>query len=161
MLSGAGSGLRDSTHGRSVDRLLATACEGDGLAWRDTQTRDRLVGLWMEALLLRVTNLRVQHASRSGGTSSGPHPSLSKLFQSEHNQRIQEAGADLLGERALGYDEEDGDADRMLFGFLRSRGQTIAGGTSEIQRTVIGERVLGLPKDPYDVRDIPWKDLRR
>jgi alkylation response protein AidB-like acyl-CoA dehydrogenase len=161
MLSGAGSGLRDRTHGRSIERLLETARESERGGWDDPHTRDRLTDLWLEALLLRLTNLRIQHAARSGRAFRGPHPSLSKLFQSEHNQRVQEAGADLLGTRGTAYEETDSDAARMLFGFLRSRGQTIAGGTSEIQRTVIAERVLGLPKDPYDLRDVPWKELRR
>jgi alkylation response protein AidB-like acyl-CoA dehydrogenase len=57
------------------------------------------------------------------------------------------------------------DSDRWLkntaWSFLSVRSRTIAGGTSEIQRNVLGERILGLPKEPEVDRDIPWSEVRR
>jgi alkylation response protein AidB-like acyl-CoA dehydrogenase len=162
MLGGAGSGIRDRTHGRSIDRLLASAVQSEDFAgpWHDPIVRDQLARLWIEATVLRLTNMRTAQGRRRG-EGVGVGTSVAKLFQSEHNQRVQQLGAELLGPRAIAYDTDDEDADRMLFGFLRSRGQTLAGGTSEIQRNVIGERLLGLPKDPYDLKEVPWKDLPR
>jgi alkylation response protein AidB-like acyl-CoA dehydrogenase len=68
-----------------------------------------------------------------------------KLLGVEHDQRTQEFGLELLG--AAGATTE-GAAQQWTFGFLANRCLTIAGGTSEIQRNVIGERLLGLPRDP-------------
>jgi alkylation response protein AidB-like acyl-CoA dehydrogenase len=162
MLGGAGSGIRDRTHGRSIDRLLASAVHNEDRAgvWHDPIVRDQLARLWIETTVLRLTNMRTAQARRRG-EGVGVGTSVAKLFQSEHNQRVQQLGVELLGPRGIAYDVDDEDADRMLFGFLRSRGQTLAGGTSEIQRNVIGERLLGLPKDPHDLKEVPWKDLPR
>ena len=70
---------------------------------------------------------------------------MRKLLGAEHEQRVQELGLMLLG--AEGATTED-DAGRWSQGFLSTRCLTIAGGTSEVQRNVIGERILGLPRDP-------------
>jgi alkylation response protein AidB-like acyl-CoA dehydrogenase len=67
------------------------------------------------------------------------------LLGVEHDQRVQEVGLALLGASAAA---ADGDAAVWVTGFLFNRCLTIAGGTSEVQRNVIAERLLGLPKDP-------------
>jgi alkylation response protein AidB-like acyl-CoA dehydrogenase len=79
------------------------------------------------------------------GSSGGSEASVRKLLGVEHDQRTQELGLSLLGPAgATAVDE----AAQWTFGFLANRCLTIAGGTSEIQRNVIGERLLGLPRDP-------------
>jgi alkylation response protein AidB-like acyl-CoA dehydrogenase len=79
------------------------------------------------------------------GAKPGPEASIRKLIGAEHDQRAQEFGLSLLGPWGA---TVDGDAAQWTFGFLANRCLTIAGGTSEIQRNVIGERLLGLPRDP-------------
>jgi len=80
-----------------------------------------------------------------GGGQPGPEASVRKLLGVEHEQHIQEVGLDLLGPDAA---RTDGPSATWIGGFLGNRALSIAGGTSEIQRNVIAERILGLPKDP-------------
>jgi alkylation response protein AidB-like acyl-CoA dehydrogenase len=131
--------------------------------------RDRLVRLWCEAEALRLTNLRASQ-NRSAG-NPGPEGSIAKLMFAEVNQRIYELCVDLLG--AAGQVDVDyelrrtdvvglvgppGSARKM---FLRSRANSIEGGTSEIQRNILGERILGLPGEPRVDKDLPWSQTTR
>jgi len=75
----------------------------------------------------------------------GPESSVRKLAGAEFEQRVQEFGLDLLGPEGV---RSDGPAASWAHGVLQSKCLTIAGGTSEVQRNVIGERLLGLPRDP-------------
>ena len=79
------------------------------------------------------------------GGRPGPEASVRKLLGVHHEQDVQEAGLDLLGADAAII---DGDGATWTAGFLGNRALSIAGGTSEIQKNVIAERLLGLPKDP-------------
>ena len=72
---------------------------------------------------------------------------MRKLLGVEHDQRTQEFGLGLLG---AGGRRPTGTPAQWTFGFLANRCLTIAGGTSEVQRNVIAERLLGLPRDPSD-----------
>ena len=137
---------------------------------RTPPRRDRLMRLWSEAEVLRLTNARAAAARRSGGTP-GPEGSIAKLAFASVNQRIYELCVDLLGadgiiaadyelrrEDHLGYVGPRGSARAF---FLRSRANSIEGGTAEIQRNIVGERVLGLPAEPRNDKDVPWKDVPR
>ena len=75
----------------------------------------------------------------------GPESSVRKVLGVEHEQWVQELGLELLGTEAA---VNEGEAAAWIFGFLGNRALSIAGGTSEIQRNVIAERLLDLPKDP-------------
>jgi alkylation response protein AidB-like acyl-CoA dehydrogenase len=130
---------------------------------------DRLMQLWIEAEVLRLTNLRAGSNRRVG--NPGPEGSIAKLQFAELNKRIYNLCADLLGARALvdydytmrrsehlGLVGPPGSARKM---FLRSRANSIEGGTSEIQRNILGERVLGLPGDVRTDKDLPWSKVPR
>jgi alkylation response protein AidB-like acyl-CoA dehydrogenase len=167
MISGPGSGGIDRIGGSGVDRLVVEA-RARGLA-ADPVVRQRLAALWSEEQIRRWTNARVRDNARAGRV--GPESSVGKIHSGELNQRTQVLAVDLLGMDATAWDpasvgrDADPDADAGLphavHGFLRSRANTIEGGTSEVNRNVLGERVLGLPREPDPYRDAAWEDVPR
>ena len=132
-------------------------------------TRDRLMQLWVRAEALRLTNIRGSQNRKAG--NPGPEGSIAKLMFAEINKDIYELCVDLLGPAGLvDYDFEMRRSENLgLVGapgtsrkmFLRSRANSIEGGTSEIQRNILGERILGLPGEPRSDKAIPWKDVPR
>ena len=116
-------------------------------AWNETHIRQQLAQLAIEAKALQVTRLRGL-TRRLRGEPPGPEGSILKLFGSELGVRIADFASTLLGPYAMvdAPTEAVPDAARWFHRVLGARQYTIAGGTSEIQRNIIGERVLGLPK---------------
>jgi len=132
--------------------------------------RDRITQLYIESELLRLTGQRARAAQRAG--NPGPEGSVGKLAQAELHKRIWECGSDVIGDDALvyepGYELRRPGAGRRgdrvgiaKYQFLRSRANSIEGGTSEVMRNILGERVLGLPGEPRVDKDVPWKDVPR
>jgi alkylation response protein AidB-like acyl-CoA dehydrogenase len=78
------------------------------------------------------------------GADPGAESSVRKILSTEHDQRVQEVGLSLLGPAAA---VDDGAAKAWIAGFLGNRALSIAGGTSDVQRNIVAERLLGLPKD--------------
>ena len=120
--------------------------------------------MWTEEQIRGWTNQRVR-AGLKAGRPPGPESSVGKVHQGELNQRIQLLATDLLGagrhapgRRADAYDEV---LPYEVKGMLRSRANTIEGGTTEVNKNVIGERVLGLPREPDPYDGAPWKDVPR
>jgi alkylation response protein AidB-like acyl-CoA dehydrogenase len=145
---------------------------GDLVAlWKETggdpNRRDELMQLWATAEAARLTNLRA-HYNREAGTP-GPEGSTAKLVFAELNKKIYEFATDLLGPEGMLYDSyeftvpnpEDPVSDDPRRLFLRTRANSIEGGTSEIMRNILGERVLGLPGEPRVDKDRSWSDTRR
>jgi alkylation response protein AidB-like acyl-CoA dehydrogenase len=136
---------------------------------RNPATKDRLLALWIRAEVLRLTNIRAGQNRRAG--NPGPEGSIAKLAFAEVNKDIYDLCVDLLGPKALvDFDYEMKRAENLgLTGpagssrkmFLRSRANSIEGGTSEIQRNILGERVLGLPGDVRVDKDLPWSKVPR
>ncbi len=125
-------------------------------AWADPVIRDRLVDLFAVEHALALTNLRSIAESRNPGGS--PTGSITKLVLSELSQEISELGFEIGGAEAAYWDEEMPPETHNL---LDSRRFTIAGGTSEVQRNIVGERVLGLEREIDPGRGKPWRELRR
>jgi len=136
---------------------------------KNAAARDRLVQLWIRAEALRLTNVRASQNRKVG--NPGPEGSIAKLMFAEVNKDIYELCVDLLGPAAMiGADYEMRRSENLgLVGppgssrkmFLRARANSIEGGTSEVQRNILGERVLGLPGEPRTDKDVAWKDVPR
>ena len=132
---------------RSLVRLARRVRRNGGSAWDDSSVRQRLAGFAVEAEALRLTGLR-QLTRRLRGLPPGPEGSIGKLSMSELHLRMAKFAMELLGPYSQMTGEESfaiGHG-RWLYRMLQARALTIAGGTSEIQHNIIGERVLGLPK---------------
>jgi alkylation response protein AidB-like acyl-CoA dehydrogenase len=110
----------------------------------DPVVLDDVGGLVATAHALSCLGFRMTLAALAGADPSGSEAAVRKLLGVLHDQRVQEVGMHLAGADAA---VADGEAGGWSRGFLFNRNLTIAGGTSEIQRNIIGERVLGLPKD--------------
>ena len=93
-----------------------------------------------------MLGFRLTLEALAGADPSGSEAAVRKLLGVEHDQRVQEVGVSGCSDPPAAVD--DGEAAAWLRQFLFNRCLTIAGGTSEIQRNIIGERVLGLPRDP-------------
>lgn len=134
----------------------------------DPVKRDELMKLWVEAEVLRLTGLRAARG-RSAGTP-GPEGSTGKLHWADLNKRISSFCVDLMGEDGLIYpetyayrapDESAMGRRSPQMNFLRARANSIEGGTSEIMKNILGERVLGLPGEPRVDKDVSWRDVPR
>jgi alkylation response protein AidB-like acyl-CoA dehydrogenase len=140
-----------------------------GGSHRNPVDRDRLMQLWIESEALRLTNMRASQNRKAG--NPGPEGSIAKLMFAEVNKRVYELCIDLLGpEGQIGYDYTMRRAETLgLVGpsgsarklFIRSRANSIEGGTSEIQRNILGERILGLPGDVRVDKELPWSQVPR
>jgi len=138
-------------------------------ATEDAILRDRVTQLYIRGELLRLTGVRARAATRSGG-NPGPEGSVGKLAQSDLYMDLWECCADALGDDSLifepGYELRQhipGLSGKLTakYQLLRSRANSIEGGTSEIMRNILGERVLGLPGEPRVDKEVPWKDVPR
>ena len=163
---GGGSGTPGAGSGSIAEAVRIW--QGDGHR-QNPVDRDRLMRLWIESEALRLTNLRASRNRKAG--NPGPEGSIAKLMFAEVNKRIYELCIDLLGADGLvGYDYAmrrseglglvgpPGSARKL---FLRSRANSIEGGTSEIQRNILGERILGLPGDVRVDKELPWAKVPR
>jgi alkylation response protein AidB-like acyl-CoA dehydrogenase len=130
--------------------------------------RDEVLQAWVRSEALRLTNQRASDARRRG--TPGPEGSVAKLAFAEENQRIYELCVDLMGAEGMLHsgDYELIRPTHTAMGtpdlhkaFLRARANSIEGGTSEVMRNILGERVLGLPGDARVDKGIAWKDVPR
>ncbi len=133
---------------------------------KDAATLDEVMKLWSRAELFRLTNIRANAARKMG--DPGPEGSIGKAASAELNKDIYDKVIDLLGAEGMLYGSYEMvrpeiamGSDTLQKAFLRSRANSIEGGTTEVMKNILGERVLGLPGDVRVDRDIPWSQVPR
>jgi alkylation response protein AidB-like acyl-CoA dehydrogenase len=145
----------------------AAAAWRDHPEWRTPGLHERLLRLWADAEVARLAGARLRQQLAAG--QPGPEGSAAKLVFARLNQEISELEVELAGSDGLRY--QDWTMRRPeganfygrdpAYRYLRARGNSIEGGTSEILRNIIAERVLGLPPEIRVDKGVPWKDLPR
>jgi alkylation response protein AidB-like acyl-CoA dehydrogenase len=128
---------------------------------------DRMLRLWTDAEVARLAGERLRQQLAAG--QPGPEGSAAKLVFARLNQEISGFEVELAGADGLRYDDWTMRRPESAnfygrgpgFRYLRAKGNSIEGGTSEILRNIVAERVLGLPAEPRVDKNVPWKDLPR
>ncbi|MFC7814209.1 acyl-CoA dehydrogenase family protein [Streptomyces sp. NPDC057367] len=151
--------------GGMIGKVAATWRERPGLRTHDLH--QRLLGLWVEAEVARLTGVRLRQQLAAG--QPGPEGAGMKLNFARLNQEISGLEVELLGGEGLLYDDwtmrrpelVDFTGREAGYRYLRSKGNSIEGGTSEVLLNIVAERVLGLPAEPRTDKDVAWKDLAR
>ncbi|HUP74285.1 MAG TPA: acyl-CoA dehydrogenase family protein [Acidimicrobiales bacterium] len=152
-LGAGGSGPMAS---RRFDRLVEIA-RGNSLA-HDPTTRQALADFYIRETILRYVGLRIRDALEAG-RAPGPEGSIAKLISAQLAVLGANVATRMAGPAAVAWAADDTGADQIARGFLGAPAIGIAGGTNEVQRNIIGERVLGLPKEPSADKGVPFKDL--
>ena len=133
---------------------------------RDAATLDEVMALWCRAEVLRLTNIRASQNRKKG--DPGPEGSIGKMASADLNKDVYALTMNLMGAEGMLYGsfemirpETAMDSDSLQKAFLRSRANSIEGGTTEVMKNILGERVLGLPGDVRVDRDVPWSEVPR
>jgi alkylation response protein AidB-like acyl-CoA dehydrogenase len=133
---------------------------------KDAASLDEVMQLWTRAEVLRLTNIRANQMRKMG--DPGPEGSIGKMASANLNKDIYAKVMDLLGAEGMLYGSYEMVRPETAMGFdtyqkafLRSRANSIEGGTTEVMLNILGERVLGLPGDVRVDRDVPWSQVPR
>jgi alkylation response protein AidB-like acyl-CoA dehydrogenase len=139
------SGVRKKK--KASDEILGGKTVEDVLALGGR--RDALAGAYIDSRVLELTTARRLHGS------------LTKIAKAHTNQELQLVAIEQLGIRATAWSAGDDVTPGFVRELLRTRANSLEGGTSEIQRNIVGERVLGLPREPDPYKGHPWKEVPR
>ncbi|MEO8265912.1 MAG: acyl-CoA dehydrogenase family protein [Ilumatobacteraceae bacterium] len=127
---------------------------------------DDVMKLWSRAEVLRLTNVRANQNRKMG--DPGPEGSIAKMAFADLNKDIYAKVIDLMGADGMLYGsyemvrpETAMAFENMQKAFLRSRANSIEGGTTEVMKNILGERILGLPGDVRVDREVPWSQVPR
>ncbi|MFE6176754.1 acyl-CoA dehydrogenase family protein [Streptomyces sp. NPDC056464] len=158
-------GMRLPREGGMIGPIARTWRERPELRTHDLH--QRLLKLWVETEVSRLTAERLRQQLVAG--QPGPEGAGMKLAFARLNQEISGLEVELRGEEGLLYDDWTMRRPELVdfvgrdagYRYLRSKGNSIEGGTSEVLLNIVAERVLGLPSEPRTDKDVAWKDLAR
>lgn len=128
--------------------------------------RQQLAQIYIEHTVLEIIRMRTLTA-RLRGSQPGPEASIRKIMADEHGQRVMAAARDIIGADAMVIGPDDAIAGKHIrsrswySGYMFSQALTIGGGTTEVQKNILGERVLGLPAEPNPEKGLSWAESRR
>lgn len=140
---------------RSIESLLRHYADVD-----DHEYRLRLTDLWIEQRVAGLMLARIAER-QTAGIASPSEGSVAKVFSTESVKRVHSLLMELEGMNGLAHHPDDEWAVKSAWMFLRVQGKTISGGANEIQRNIIAERILGLPREVPADQGVPWKDIPR
>jgi alkylation response protein AidB-like acyl-CoA dehydrogenase len=168
MVAGAGSGGVDRIGGSGIEHAIELARSRGRTA--EPVVRQQIARLYSEERIRSITNQRVR-AGLSAGRAPGAESSVGKVHSGDLNQRLQLLSSDLLGADAMAWAVSGSDGGgaaaydtalpREVHGMLRSRANTIEGGTTEVNKNIVGERVLGLPREADPWQGAAWSQVPR
>jgi alkylation response protein AidB-like acyl-CoA dehydrogenase len=129
-----------------------------GVAGEPAQ-RERLAELYAHERALELFNTRMRQET-AAGNPPGARGSVAKLAGALQLRRAIEVAGQLAGADAVAWEPDDARAAELALGINSAPASSIAGGTNEVQHNIIGERILGLPKEPQVDRDVPFRELK-
>ena len=127
---------------------------------KDPLMRQKLADLWIREKIKSFIGQRIRDAV-SAGQVPGPEGSIAKLNGALLARTIRDTSIELVKTSAQAWEKDNSDGNQWAVGCLAAAGISIAGGTDEVQRNIIGERVLGLPKEPDPFKGAAWEDVPR
>jgi alkylation response protein AidB-like acyl-CoA dehydrogenase len=152
--------------GSGTIQALTSTWAGLAAERKNASDLDDVMKLWSRAEVLRLTNLRANQNRRMG--DPGPEGSIAKMAFADLNKDIYAKVIDLMGADGMLYGsyemvrpETAMAFENMQKAFLRSRANSIEGGTTEVMKNILGERILGLPGDVRVDREVPWSQVPR
>ena len=156
MVGVAGQGGGGGMGGAGMGSLIRLARERglDG----DPVIRQRIAEVWIRTQIMRYTGMRLRDAVKTG-REPGPEGSIAKLAGAQLGKDRAELALEIAGAGGIAWPAGEAGGDRWAMAVVGAPAGAIAGGTDQIQRNIIGERVLGLPKEPQVDRDLPFREL--
>jgi alkylation response protein AidB-like acyl-CoA dehydrogenase len=151
-----GMGAARTDRPASYENVAAAAVE-KGLT-ADPRVADQLVDLYLKERAFELLNARLSQEVKAG-IFPGARGSVIKLLLAELTLYGADVASEIFGAETVAYDSEDGAA-RIAGALAWGPGMALGGGTNEIMRNIIGDRVLGLPREPQVDRDLPFRDLK-
>jgi alkylation response protein AidB-like acyl-CoA dehydrogenase len=151
-----GAGGAGPMASRRFDRLVDLARRHDKT--HDVTVRQALADFYVRETILRYVGMRIRDALKAG-RAPGPEGSIAKLSSAQLAVLAGNLATRIAGASAVAWATADAGGDQLARAFLAAPAIGIAGGTNEVQRNIIGERVLGLPKEPSADKGVPFKDL--